>query len=189
MTIEEAFIKYKEIFDYANIGKQLEEIVDIEKLLKTPMMTNEDSGLAYEGAVIYYVIMTWHFATQILKIYNKIATVSSQSLAKVICLCQLGKIDWFESNTNEWQVKTLGKKYNFVDNNVCLKLSERSKLICTNSGISFTPEEYEAMSIIEKTSEEYDAMSKYRTHLSTIFKMSHDLAIIAMRERYKQEKK
>jgi hypothetical protein len=58
-------------------------------------------------------------------------------------------------------------------------------MMCGNAGVVFTPEEYEAMSILDKTAEEYDNMTKYRTHLSTLLKMSSDMAYAVARERYK----
>lgn len=189
MTVEEAFIKFKEIYDFANIGKKIEEVVDINKLMKTPMALLEDTGLAYDGAILYHGVMTWFFAKKLVPIYEKIAPVNLQSLAKVIVLSQLGKVDLFIPNTNDWQVSNMGKKYVFNETNVCLKLSERSKFVCNNAGITFTLEEYEAMSMLDKNSEEYDNLLKYRSNLSNVFKMATELAMIASKERYKQSKK
>lgn len=186
MTIEEAYVKYKEIYDFADIGKEIENVVDITELMKTPAAPSLDSGVAYDGAVLYHTIMVWHFANKLLPIYNNISQVNPKSLAKVIVLHQLGKVGMFIPNTDDWQVKKLGKVFTFVESGVCLKTGERSKLVCGNAGITFTPEEYEAMSILDKTAEEYENMTKYRTHLSTILKMSSDMAYAVARERIKK---
>ena len=45
------------------------------------------------------------------------------------------------------------------------------------------------MSILDKTPEEYDNMTKYRTHLSTLVKLSNDMAFAIERERYKKSLK
>ena len=92
----------------------------------------------------------------------------------------------FKSNENDWEVKKLGKVYSFTETGACLKTGERSKMVCSNAGVIFTPEEYEAMSILDKTPEEYENMTKYRTHLSTLLKMSSDMAFSVARERYKK---
>ena len=186
MTKEEAFVKYKEIFDYAEVGKKLEDIVDIDELMITPASVSADSGLAYEGAILFHTLMIWHFANKLSAVYNNISPVDNKSLAKVVVLHQLGKIGMFTPNTNEWQVKNQGKIYEFVDYGVCLKSGERSKRLCGNAGVNFTLEEYEAISILDKTPEEYENMTKFRTHLSTIFKMSCDLANAIAIERYKK---
>lgn len=185
MTKEEAYVKYKEIFDFAEIGKDIETIVDVNLLMNSPAAPSLDSGVAYDGALMFHTIMIWHFANKLLPIYSKIAPINTKSLAKVIVLHQLGKVGMFEPNTDEWQIKKLGKAFNFTESEACLKTGERSKMMCGNAGIVFTPEEYEAMSILDKTPEEYDNMTKYRTHLSTLLKMSSDMAYAVARERYK----
>lgn len=186
MTKEEAYVKYKEIFDFAEIGKDVEAIVDVNLLMETPAAPSLDSGVAYEGALMFHTLMVWHFANKLLPIYSKIGPVDVKSLAKVIVLHQLGKVGMFEPNTDEWQVKKMGKAYTFTESGACLKTGERSKMICSNAGIQFTIEEYEAMSILDKTAEEYENMTKYRTHLSTLLKMSSDMAYAVARERYKK---
>lgn len=186
MTNEEAFIKYKEIFDFAEINQELEKIIDVNELMKSPAAPSADTGVAYEGGLVFHTIMVWHFANKLLPIYKNIAEINIKSLAKVVVLHQLGKVGMFAPNTDDWQVKKMGKVYTFVESGVCLKTGERSKMVCGNAGIIFTPEEYEAMSILDKTAEEYDNMTKFRTHLSTLLKMSSDLAFTVARERYKR---
>ena len=187
MTKEEAFAKFIEIYEFAEIEKKLEEIVDVEKFKLTPCAPSLDSGVAYEGAIMYETIMMWHFANKLMPIYNKITPINEKSLAKVIVLHQLGKVDMFIPNPDKWQVDKLGKVYGFTETNYVLKTGERSKLLCGNAGIQFTPEEYEAMSILDKTPEEYENSSKFISHLSTIFKMCVDLTYICARERLKKK--
>jgi hypothetical protein len=189
MTNEEAFIKYKEIFNFANVGKELEDIVDVETFMKTPAAPSIESGVAYDGAIMFHTLMVWHFANKLLPIYNKISSIDVHSLAKVIVLHQLGKVGMFSPNTDDWQVKKLGKVYTFNDSDACLKNGERSKLVCSNAGVVFNNTEYEAMGILDKTPEEYENMTKYRTHLSTLLKMSSDMAYAVARERYKNSLK
>ena len=188
MTIEEAFVKYKEIYDFANIGVNLEDIVNVDELMKTPVTVSLDSGVAYDGALIFHTIMIWHFANKLLPIYEKIGKINVKSLAKVTVLHQLGKIGMFTPNQDEWQVKKLGKVYSFVEKDVCMKTGELSKMVCSNAGVKFTIDEYEAMSILDKSNEEFEKSNKYNSHLSTIFKMASDLAYSLQRERYKLSK-
>lgn len=186
MTKEEAYVKYNEIYKFAEISKNVEDIVNVEELMVTPVSPSRDSGLAYEGSVLFHTLMVWYFAKKLLPIYGIINQIDVKSLAKVVVLHQLGKVGMFEPNTDEWQVSKAGKVFVFKEQNECLKNGERSKLFCSNAGITFTPEEYEAMSILDKTPEEYENMAKYRTHLSTILKISSDLSFSVARERYKK---
>ena len=186
MTKEEAFVMYMDIYNSANIDVELTKIVNLDEFKNAPAAPSLDSGVAYDGALMYHTIMVWHFANKLLPIYNSIASINVQSLAKVIALHQLGKVGMFTPNNDEWSVKKLGKAYNFSETGACLKTCERSKMLCGNAGVSFTPEEYEAMTILDKTAEEYENMSKFRTHLSTLLKMSNDMAYAVARERYKK---
>ena len=185
MTKEEAYVKYKGIFDFAEINVEIEKIVNVDELMVAPAAPSLDSGVAYEGAIMFHTLMVWHFANKLLPIYSKIAPVDLKSLAKVIVLHQLGKVGMFTPNTDEWQIKKLGKAYTFVEHSACLKTGERSKMMCGNAGVTFTAEEYEAMSIFDKTPEEFENMSKFRTHLSSLLKMASDMAYAVARERYK----
>lgn len=188
MTNEEAFVRFKELYDYAEIGVELEQLVDIEEFKKTTIAPSLDTGLAYDGSIMFHALTIWFYAKRITSnIYNTIATINTKSLVKIIVLHQLGKVGMFVPNPNEWEVKK-GKVYTFAKSDACLKLGELSKLLCSNAGVKFTKEEYEAMSILDKTAEEYEKMSLYRTHLSTVFKMSSDMAFINARERYAEKK-
>lgn len=184
MNINEAFVEYKKIFDCAEINVDLEKIVNIEELMKTPAAPALETGLGYEGSLLYHIIMVSYFANKLIPTYNTISPIDTKSLAKVIALHQLGKIGMFTPNTDDWQVRKLGKVFTFVETGSCLKTGERSKMICGNAGVQFTPEEYEAMSILDKTGEEYENMSKFRSPLSTILKHANDMAYTLARKRY-----
>lgn len=186
MTNEEAFVKYLEIYNFAEIDKDFAEIIDVEEFKKTPANPALDSGLAYEGSLMFHIMMVWHFAKKLSAIYENISPINMKDLAKVIVLHQLGKVGMFTKNEDKWQVSKLGKVYNFTEKDFCLKTGELSKMVCGNGGISFTPQQYEAMSIIDKTPEEYENMTKFRTHLSTLLKMANDMAYAIARERYKK---
>ena len=186
MTKEEAFVSYMDIYKLANIDVELSNIVNLDEFKNSPAAPSLDSGVAYDGALMFHTIMVWHFANKLLPIYNSIAPINVQSLAKVIALHQLGKVGMFTPNADDWSVKKLGKVYNFTETGVCLKTCERSKMLCGNVGVAFTPEEYEAMTILDKTAEEYENMTKFRTHLSTLLKISSDMAYAVARERYKK---
>lgn len=186
MTKEEAFVKYCEIFKFAELNKELSDIVDVDMFMNTPAAPTLETGVAYDGALMFHTLMVWHFANKLLPVYNNIATVDAKTLAKVVVLHQLGKVGMFIPNTDDWQVKKLGKAFTFAESGVCLKTGERSKMLCSNAGIVFTPEEYEAMTILDKTAEEYEKMTPFRTHLSTLLKISSDMAYTVARERYKK---
>jgi hypothetical protein len=120
MNINEAFVEYKKIFDCAEINVKLEDIVDVEELMKTPAAPTLETGLGYEGSLLYHIIMVSYFANKLIPTYNTITTIDAKSLAKVIALHQLGKVGMFTPNTDNWQVQKLGKVFTFVETGSCL---------------------------------------------------------------------
>jgi hypothetical protein len=189
MIKEEVLIQYKELYQTANIGVELENIVDIEQLQKTPVLINKDSGLAYDGALIYYSLTMWFYAKKLQPIYSSIHNVDLQSLAKIIVLQPLGKIGMYEPNDNEWEVNKLGKIYKFSEKSVCLKSGDYAKILCSNAGVTFTLDEYEAMGVLDKTFEEFEKSRMYLTPLSILFKMCHDFAFDFAKTKYKNTNK
>ena len=186
-TIDEMYVEYRSIYDSVIPDVPFESMVDAEEFKKCPCAPSLDSGVAYDGSLMYHLTLVLHFAKQLSSngIFGTLNLVTEESLKKVIVLHQLGKVGMFIPNTDDWQVKKLGKVYNFAESNVCLKTGERSRLLCSNAGIKFTPEEYEAMTIMDKTAEEYENMSKHRTMLSTIIRMANEMAFTMEREKYK----
>ena len=186
-TIDEMYVEYRSIYDSVITTIPFEEMVDVEEFKKCPCAPALDSGVAYDGALMYHITLVLHFARQLSNnaFFGTLNKVTEESLKKVIVLHQLGKIGMFVPNTDNWQVQKLGKVYNFAESSVCLKTGERSRLLCSNAGIKFTPEEYEAMTIMDKTAEEYENMSKHRTMLSTIIRMANEMAFTMEREKYK----
>lgn len=186
-TIDEMYVEYRSIYDSVIPDVPFESMVDAEEFKKCPCAPALDSGVAYDGSLMYHLTLILHFAKQLSSngIFGTLNLVTEESLKKVIVLHQLGKVGMFIPNTDDWQVKKLGKVYNFAESNVCLKTGERSRLLCSNAGIKFTPEEYEAMTIMDKTAEEYENMSKHRTMLSTIIRMANEMAYTMERERFK----
>lgn len=184
MNTNESFVKFKTIFDAAEINVDLEKIVNVDELMKASAAPTVDTGLGFEGSLLYHIRRVWYFAQELSKIYSIISPVETHTLAKIVVLHQLGKVGMFAPNTDEWQVNKLGKVFTFVETGTCLKTGERSKLLCSNAGVIFTPEEYEAMSIIDKSPEEYENMNKYRTALSTIIRVANDMAYAHARKVY-----
>ena len=188
MTIDEAYVEYRKIYDYAEIGVEFEALVDVEEFQKSPCAPTTDSGVAYDGALMYHTILVYHYARKVQAMFSSIVKVDDKSLAKVVVLHQLGKVGMFKPNTDDWQVKKLGKVYAYNESGVCLRTGDRSKMLCSNAGVQFTFEEYEAMGIMDRTPEEYSNMNQYRTMLSTILRTANELAYTLERERVKLSK-
>lgn len=80
----------------------------------------------------------------------------------------------FEKNDNQWEIEKKGIAYKYAKSDVALKMGARSILLCQEMGIQFTPEEFEAMLILDK--DDNDLQSKfYSNALSVIVKQANEL--------------
>jgi hypothetical protein len=101
----------------------------------------------------------------------------TSSILKCVFLSQIGKTFMFKFNDNEWQKKTLGKMYDFTENEVSMKSSERALHYIMKYGVTLTEEEFQT--ILNSEKEPDDKMVKYRSsNLSNIVRMGFELSII-----------
>ena len=157
--------------DVASFIETLKELgFDFEFLSETavanaPAGLSVDSGNAYEGALGDHCVLVYKIATKIAAMVATTLPVDKESLRKVCMLHQIAKAEMFVPNTEEWQRKK-GQLYKFAETPGVLKVGERSTMLASNCGIKFTPEEYEAMRILDKTGEDYE---KQKYSISTEF--------------------
>lgn len=187
-TINTNFAKFQELYTFTGCSVDLKHLIDIDEFKMAPVAPSIESGLAYDGSLIQHILNVYHYAKALKGVYSGFKDIDNRSLVKVIVFHQLGKVGMFAPNPEEWQVKKQGKVYTFIERGYCLKTGDLSKMICGNAGISFTPEEYEAMSIMDKSAEEYESMNKYRTHLSTLIRMANDMAYMFARDKHNTTK-
>ena len=91
----------------------------------------------------------------------------------------------YEKNDNEWRMKNLGENFKFAELEGNLKFGERSIYCATNHGITFTPNEWEAMESLDKAKEN-NGMKYAECILSTIVRQANELAYAIEKERNKK---
>lgn len=181
---------------YVTFTKKLEVYVENSDLLITslgdnlknaPAAQKLDSGLAYNGAMMYNTLYRIaKYAKNINAMLDENTRVDDKSLFKVVLLHQISKAVMFTPNDNEWEINKLGSVYKFNDLSGALRMGERSILICSQNGITFTEEEFEAMRILDK-SDENDNFTKYfSSPLSVIIKQANELANISAKNSIKK---
>jgi hypothetical protein len=100
---------------------------------------------------------------------------SNDSIIRVGCLFQIGKAHSYTPCTSEWHRKNQGKIYEFNDE-VSMRVGERSIMYATQYGVKLTDVEYQAIFNFDK---EDDAQSKWHSEpLSVILKQANELAIM-----------
>lgn len=179
LTEEKINSNYATFIDkLSNIGVNTEQLVNLigeEKLKKATYAINSDSGMAFDGSLIYFSLCK--IAKLAILINNQVFSsikVNQDSLLKVSLLHQISKSLMFEENDSQWEKTNRGLLYKYSKLEGALRCGERSAYICLKCGIDLTPEEFEAMKIIDKDSD--DNYSKYfSSPLSLILKSAVDL--------------
>lgn len=109
--------------------------------------------------------------------------VNKDSLMKVLLLQHISKAQMFTPTVEQWK-KNKGMLYEFNPNNeISMKLGERSVFLCMNYGIKLTEEEYDAMKVCDKDEEKNNS---FVTPLAEIVKIANQLTSIEIYRKNKQ---
>ena len=170
--------------DYVNIVKYVGE----NNLKNATFAINSDMGMAYDGSLINIILRkVTKYAVLINQMLPENVKVNEESLIKVCLLHQISKAIMFEENDSTWEKTNRGLLYKYSELEGSLRCGERSAYICLSNGVQFTPEEYEAMRIMDKDSE--DTYAKfYSSPIATIVKQANELAAMDMRVTNKKSK-
>lgn len=181
------FSKYKKrLITY--VGEQeaesiIEELGGDDAVMNATYANTENTGLAYDGSFTETVIALTVYAIKINDLLPEEKQVSKESIAKVALLSQIGKVQLFKPQTNDWRRKNLGENYTYAELDGAIRVGERSILIAMNSGVKFTEFEFEAMRIMDKQNENADNYSKYFSGtLSMVIKQANEMIDIINRK-------
>ena len=122
-----------------------------EKIADATFSNNEDNGLAYDGALINTILYKLTpYAIKLNELFPSEIQVDKSSLVKVCLLHQIAKAVRLTKNDNEWEIKNRGILYKYVAGQPSIRTGLHSLVIAQNCGISFTPEEAEAMTVNDR---------------------------------------
>jgi hypothetical protein len=156
-----------------------------DKIKMSPGTSNSDAGLAYPGAMVNYVLRhLTPLALKINELFSDTIKVDDKSLIKVCLLHQIAKGLIFVEETEKWK-RDRGNLYTFADLDGALKCGERSALMCLNSGIKLTCEEFEAIRILDKDAS--DEQAKYfSSPLAILVKTANEIAMLEIKKEIKK---
>jgi len=145
------------------------------EIIEAPASTMESMYGAFEGGLIKHLLKVAQYAVKFNNSLPDGEKVDQTSLLKVCLLHQIGKKNNFIPCTSDWHRKNQGKMYEFNQNLVPMRVSERSLYYALSHGIKFTEEEYSAILMYDKTD---DKMSEhYNSVLGELLKMGNVFAI------------
>ena len=186
MALEQSKIisNTKKYFDTATkLGFMNNELMAFlgESFIKAPATTFTDLHNAFEGGLIDYLLSTANYAVRINNSLPEDEKVDQTSLLKVSLLHHIGKAYLYKPCLSEWHIKNQGKMYEFNENLVSMKVTERSLYYAMSHGIKFTEEEFTAIMFFDKTD---DKMSEHHNSMvGELLKMGSVLAIKSIKKK------
>jgi hypothetical protein len=146
-----------------------------ESFIKAPASTMLDLHNAFEGGLIDHLLRVTSYAIKFNNALPENEKVNEQSLMKVCLLHQIGKANLYTPCTSDWHRKNQGKMYEFNEDLVSMRVSERSAYYVLSHGIKLTDEEYAAILFFDKSD---DKMAEYHNStLGDLLKMANLFAI------------
>jgi len=122
-----------------------------ELIKNATFSTTADSGLAYEGSLIYAILYKLTpYAIRLNELLPEPIRASKDSIIKVCLLHQLGKAVRIEPNTNDWEVKNKGMVFKYKNDMPAIRTGLHSLAMCSECGIEFSIDEVEAMTVNDR---------------------------------------
>lgn len=178
LTQEKIVSNTKKYFETANkYGFMNDELMSFlgESFIKAPASTMDSLHNAFEGGLIDHLLRVAFYAVRFNNALPEDKQVGQASLLKVCLLHQIGKANLYVPCESEWHRKNQGKMYDFNNDLVSMRVSERSLYYAMSHGIKFTEEEYSAIMMFDKTD---DQMAQYHNStLGELLKISNIFAI------------
>ena len=154
-----------------------------DKLINASFSISNENGCAYDGSLIHVVLRTLTlYAIKLNDMLPENLKVDQNSLVKVCLLSHISKCEMFVKNNNQWEVEKRGMVYTYAKSDIALKMGMKSLILSQNLGIAFTPEEIEAMVVMDRTAD--DKQSEfYSGKLSSVVKMANELTFLEIRNK------
>ena len=133
-------------------------------------------GMAYEGSMIEISLKKLAvFAVNLNNLYPEEIRVDVKSIVKVCLLQHISKGLRYIKSNDTWRINNLGEIYTFNSENMpAIGFGLHSMLMAMECGVTFTPFEAEAMTIIDRKDD--DAQAKYYSSLLTnIVKQANEM--------------
>lgn len=167
------FATFATNWEKAGLSKDL--LTNIQPLLRVATSASSPSiGVCGDGTLVSHINKLVVVGLRLSKMFSVTFPIPEQSLVKVLLLHQIEKMHMFAPNDNAWEVEKRGIRFKFTDLPSVLKCGMRSFLWATTNGVTFTPEECEAMTIMDRTPEEQSKAKLNLGFMSIIVSAAND---------------
>ena len=114
------------------------------------------------------------FAVKLNELYPEDIRVDVKSLVKICLLQHISKSVRYIKSTDTWRINNLGELYKYNQEVPAIGIGLHSMMLAINCGVEFTPEESEAMTVIDR-SEDDNQMKYYSSLLTSIVRQANEM--------------
>ena len=125
---------------------------ELGEKIKNASFTNiNDFGNAYQGSLLEIVLkVLTPYAVRLNELLPEEQRVNKNTLVKICLLHHIAKAVRLVPNDNQWEIEKRGMIYKYDENQPSIRTGLHSLIMAQQSGISFTPEEAEAMTVNDR---------------------------------------
>ncbi len=186
MISEELKEKYLGIFveKLKNVGVDITPLIESGVDLKNASFTHSNEhGNAYQGSLIEIVLkVLTPYAVKLNELLPKSLRVDKDTLVKVCLLHHIAKAVRLVPNDNQWEVEKRGFVFKYDNKQPSIRTGLHSMVMAQNVGVSFTPEEAEAMTVNDRELSD-DQARWHSSVMSTIIRMANELTYAEINNR------
>ena len=149
-----------------------------EKIKNASFTNINDFGNAYQGSLLEIVLkVLTPYAVRLNELLPDEQKVDKNTLVKICLLHHIAKAVRLVPNDNQWEIEKRGMVYKYDENQPSIRTGLHSLIMAQQSGISFTPEEAEAMTVNDRDLTD-DQARWHSSVMSTIVRQANELTYI-----------
>ena len=154
------------------------------EFIKNGSFTNSNEfGNAYEGSLLEIILKTLTpYAVKLNELLPEEKRVDKDTLVKICLLHQLAKSVRLIPNDNAWEIEKRHLTYKYNSELPSIRTGLHSLILCQNSGIEFTTEEAEAMTVNDRDLTD-DQARWHSSIMATIVRQASELTYLTLNNR------
>lgn len=154
-----------------------------EKIKDASFTNINDFGNAYQGSLLEIVLkVLTPYAVRLNELLPDEQKVDKNTLVKICLLHHIAKSVRLVPNDNQWEIEKRGMVYKYDENQPSIRTGLHSLIMAQQCGISFTPEEAEAMTVNDRDLTD-DQARWYSSVMATIVRQANELTYIQINKK------
>ena len=154
-----------------------------EKIKDASFTNINDFGNAYQGSLLEIVLkVLTPYAVRLNELLPDEQKVDKNTLVKICLLHHIAKSVRLVPNDNQWEIEKRGMIYKYDENQPSIRTGLHSLIMAQQCGISFTPEEAEAMTVNDRDLTD-DQARWHSSVMATIVRQANELTYIQINKK------